>query len=164
MPVAPYPDVRDARRGQSLKPQVGSHARGEAIMKLGIPMLAAALVVGSVALADEPRPNPDPANTNAATDQSPSYNQNASAGLTMTKGQVVSSDSRSNTLVVKVDKAPTSGEQSDMSFVVGPDTKILKGSKKASLSEVASGDKVTVNYKTVGGKNMAVSIGIEPAA
>ncbi|HEX4826129.1 MAG TPA: hypothetical protein VFV19_17655 [Candidatus Polarisedimenticolaceae bacterium] len=127
-------------------------------------MIAAALVVGSVALAQPtPTPNPDP-------------NQDYS-GLTMTKGQVVSSDSRSNTLVVKVDSKTAMGSTGstgsnmgtipsaeDMSFVVGPDTKILKGSKKSSLSEVASGDHVTVNYRTVGGKNMAVSIGIEPAA
>jgi hypothetical protein len=142
-------------------------------MKLGAPMLAAVLVAGSAALAQS-----DP-NASPNTDQPPSYNQQSptdmnksSAGLTMTKGQVVSSDSRSNTLVVKVEnKAGTgspgnmgspSGE--DISFVVGPDTKILKGSKKASLSEVSSGDRVTVNYRTVGGKNMAVSIGIEPAA
>lgn len=147
-------------------------------MKLGVPMLAAALVVGSVALA-EPKPTPDP-NANPNADQAPSYNQQnpsptSSAGLTMTKGQVVSSDSRSNTLVVKVENKTGMGSPGstgsmgstpaeDMSFVVGPDTKILKGSKKASLSEVSSGDRVTVNYRTVGGKNMAVSIGIEPAA
>ena len=145
-------------------------------MKLGAPMLAAVLVAGSAALAQS-----DP-NANPNTDQPPSYNQQnpsdmnkASAGLTMTKGQVVSSDSRSNTLVVKVENKTGTGSPGspgamgspsgeDMSFVVGPDTKILKGSKKASLSEVSSGDRVTVNYRTVGGKNMAVSIGIEPAA
>jgi len=116
-------------------------------------MLAAALIVGSIAVAQEaPPPNPTP--------MEPS--QQSTAGLTMTKGQVVSSDARSNTLVVKIDKAP-GGAQSDMSFVVGPDTKILKGSKKASLAELSGGDKVTVNYKTVAGKNMAVSIGVEPA-
>src|SRR5262249_28727730 len=140
---------------------------------LGVPLLAAALVTGSVALA-EPKPAPDPnPNANSSTDQSPSYAlPRSTAGLTMTKGQVVSSDSRSNTLVVKVDHKTGMGSpgsmgstiSEDISFVVGPDTKILKGSKKASLSEVSTGDRVTVNYKTVDGKNMAVSIGIEPAA
>ena len=148
-------------------------------MKLGAPMLAAALVAGSVALAQSPSPNANP----NADQTSPSYNPSdmnkSGAGLTMTKGQVVSSDSSSNTLVVKVDNKTGMGSSGsagnagsgmgnpsgeDMSFVVGPDTKILKGSKKASLSEVSSGDHVTVNYRTVGGKNMAVSIGIEPAA
>jgi hypothetical protein len=148
-------------------------------MKLGVPMLAAALALGSVAFAQAPTPSPDP-NANPNTDpSSPSYqnpssmNKSSSAGLTMTKGQVVSSDSRSNTLVVKVENKAATGSTGstmgsttgeDMSFVVGPDTKILKGSKKASLSEVSSGDRVTVNYRTVGGKNMAVSIGIEPSA
>ena len=123
-------------------------------MKCGIPILAAALVVGTMAVAQEAVPT--------AADPATPYNQQQTAGLTMTKGQVVSSDSRSNTLVVKIDKAP-GGAQSDMSFVVGPDTKIIKGSKKASLAEILGGDKVTVNYRSVGGKNMAVSIGIEPA-
>ena len=141
-------------------------------------MLAAALVVGSVALAEpKPDPAPDPnsnSNPPAADQYNPGsdMNKTTSAGLTMTKGQVVSSDAQSNTLVVKVENktgmgSPSMGSTatgSDMSFVVGPDTKILKGSKKASLSEVSSGDRVTVNYRTVGGKNMAVSIGIEPAA
>jgi hypothetical protein len=183
MPVAPHSGVRVAGSGHvPFNPGSLGRAKEKGTMKLRFPLLAAALVLGTVAFA-EPRPDASPEpkpNTNPNADQG-AYNQNpatSTAGLTMTKGQVVSSDARSNTLVVKVDKGPgtttppgstqppgmSGTSANEMAFVVGPDTKILKGSKKASLAEISGGDKVTVNYKMVGGKFMAVSIGIEPAA
>jgi hypothetical protein len=109
-------------------------------MKLSSLMLAGGLLLGSTAAL-------------AADD---------AATLTMAKGEVVSADAQTKVIVVKVETTP--GQTDNVSFMIGPETKIIKGTKNVQFSEVLGGDKVTVNYKTVAGKKMAVSIGIDGQA
>lgn len=82
--------------------------------------------------------------------------------LTTSKGQVVSSDASTQTLIVKVQQL--SGDEVEMTFVLNDESKIVKGSSKLALADVAGGDKVVVNYRTIGGKNLVLSIGVEPQA
>ena len=107
-------------------------------MKLSSLMLAGGLLMCSAAIAGEDTTTP----------------------MTMAKGQVVSADTQTKTIVVKIETTP--GQVDNVSFTLGPETKIIKGSKNIQLSDVLGGDNVTVNYKTVAGKKMAVSIGVEP--
>jgi len=82
--------------------------------------------------------------------------------LTITSGQIVSADAAANTLVVKVEDG--SGQTKDVTVAVGTDTKIIKDGKRIALADLKSGDKVSLTYQMRDGKNMAVSIGIEPKA
>jgi len=78
-------------------------------------------------------------------------------------GQVVSVDAKAGTILVKVDAGQ--GQSKDLSFSVTADTKImLKGTEPMPLASVHAGDKVTVNSKAANGKNVALSIGVEPKA
>ena len=107
-------------------------------MRTGSLLLAAGLLVSSAALAAD------------------------EAKLTTMNGTVVSTDAQQSTVLVKVDQG--AGKSEDVTIVVAPDTKIIKAGKKVALNDVAGGEKVTVNYKTVDGKKQAVSIGVESAA
>lgn len=83
--------------------------------------------------------------------------------LTTMTGKVVSVDVKGGTLQVKVDNGP--GDPRDLMFSVTPETKIVKnGNEPVSLGSVKAGDKVTVNAKSANGKNVAVTIGIQPQA
>jgi len=80
---------------------------------------------------------------------------------TMTvNGQLVSIDAKAATVVVKADAA--SGPARDLSFGVGPKTKILKDGNTVALADLKPGDKVSVEYESVSGKNMALAIGVVP--
>ncbi len=79
--------------------------------------------------------------------------------VAMTNGTVVSADAQSSTLVVTIAKEP--GQPKDVTFTVSPETKIMKGSAQVSLSDVKSGDKVTVRFKSVADKSTAVTILVE---
>ena len=106
-------------------------------MRTGITLLAAGLLLSSAAI---------------AADESK---------LTTMNGTVVSTDAQANSIVVKVDQG---GKSEDVTVAVAPDTKIIKAGKKIALMDVAGGEKVTVNYRTVDGKKQAVSIGVESTA
>ena len=80
--------------------------------------------------------------------------------LTITSGQIVSADAAANTVVVKVEDG--SGQTKDVTVAVGTDTKIIKDGKRINVADLKSGDKVSLTYQMRDGKNMAVSIGIEP--
>ncbi len=79
--------------------------------------------------------------------------------VTVAKGAVVSADAQSSTLVVKSETAQ--GQPRELTFTVGPDAKIFKGTSKITLSDLQSGDKVTVRFKSVEGKFVAFSIEVE---
>jgi len=81
------------------------------------------------------------------------------AKLVTSSGQVVSVDAKANSVVVKVEVNP--GESRDVSFNVAADTKIIKDGKPLQIAGVMTGDKVTISFRTVNGKNVAVNIGIE---
>lgn len=88
----------------------------------------------------------------------------ADAQYVTSSGQVVSVDAKANAVMVKVENSP--GETRDVSFTVGKDTKIIKSGEEIGISGLTAGDKVTITFQTVNGKNMAVNVGVEakPAA
>ncbi len=85
--------------------------------------------------------------------------QDAPKGMSV-NGQVVSIDSKAGTVVVKADATGGTAAPRDMSFTVGPKTKILKDGKAAGLADLKAGDKVAVEYESSSGKNMALVIGV----
>jgi len=86
----------------------------------------------------------------AATDNPPI----ASAG-----GRIVSIDGTAKTLVVKVDEGK--GGSHDVAFVMADDSKIVKDTAAVTLDDLKAGDKVTVTYHAVEGRNVVVNIGVD---
>jgi len=86
------------------------------------------------------------------------------AKLTTSSGEVVSVDPKASAVVVKVEETP--GAATDVSFIVGKDAKIVKMGKPIALDGIMAGDRVTITFQNVNGKNMAVNVGVEakPAA
>jgi Cu/Ag efflux protein CusF len=84
------------------------------------------------------------------------------APLATAGGKIVSIDSASNSLIVKVDKAePAKGASGDVTFVMSDDSKIVKNAAAVALADLKAGDKVTVTYHAVDGQNVVVNIGVE---
>jgi Cu/Ag efflux protein CusF len=86
----------------------------------------------------------------------------ASAGdpkLATSSGQVVSVDTKANAVVVKVETNP--GEASEIPFTIAKETKVIKGGDDVGIAGIMTGDRVTVTFQTVNGKNVAVNVGIE---
>lgn len=81
------------------------------------------------------------------------------ARLATAGGQVSAIDAASKSLTVKV--AAPSGEAKDMTFMVADDSKILKNGAVVGLNDLVKGDKVTVTYKSMEGKNVVVNIGVD---
>lgn len=66
-------------------------------------------------------------------------------------GEVVSLDTAAKMLTVK-------NKKGDMTFNVGEKTKIMMGKHKKLLANLKAGDKVSVSYSQLEGKNMAEKI------
>jgi Cu/Ag efflux protein CusF len=84
--------------------------------------------------------------------------------LVTSSGEVVAVDAAANAVTVKVETTP--GETTEMAFSMGTETKIVKQGQAIGLDKVMPGDKVTISFKTVNGKNVAVNVGVvgKPAA
>jgi len=78
--------------------------------------------------------------------------------LSTLNGKVVSVDAKASTLMVKVESTP--GQPSDMSFSIGPDTKVFKDGEPISLSDIQEGSMVTISFKNDNGKSRAVAISV----
>ena len=74
-------------------------------------------------------------------------------------GTVTAVDAGAKTVTVKVDGK--NGDMQAMTFEITPTSKIVKASQAIQLSQLASGDQVTVTYKKDGMKNLVVNIGVE---
>ncbi len=86
------------------------------------------------------------------------------AKFVTSSGQVVSVDTQANSVMVKVENSP--GETRDVSFTIGKDTRFIKAGEAIGITGIMNGDKITITFQTVNGKNVAVNVGIEskPAA
>jgi hypothetical protein len=73
-------------------------------------------------------------------------------------GEVVSVDAANNTFVIRETLKDKSTKE--VSIQCEPGTKIMQAGKVATLSELTSGDHVTVAYSTSEGKNMAKTVSI----
>jgi len=84
--------------------------------------------------------------------------------LVTSNGEVVAVDAAANAVTVKIETTP--GETTEMAFSMGKDTKIVKQGQPIGLDKVMPGDKVTITFQTVNGKNVAVNVGVvgKPAA
>lgn len=73
-------------------------------------------------------------------------------------GLIASIDGSAGSLIVKLDAK--SGPPHEMTFVVAPDSKIVKDGAAVALSDLKAGDKVNVTYHLEDGKNVVVNIGV----
>jgi Cu/Ag efflux protein CusF len=103
-----------------------------------------------------PRQDPQPP---PKQDVPRSMPQDAPKGMSV-NGQVTSIDAKAGTLVVKAEAMGGTAAPHDMSFTIGPKTKILKDGKAANLADLKAGDRVAVEYESSSGKNMALVIGV----
>lgn len=72
------------------------------------------------------------------------------------RGEVTAVDTAKKTLTVKTDKGAVSLTADDK-------TVVMVGKDKKAFADVKAGDKVTVKYVEVNGKNVASSIAVTPA-
>jgi len=84
--------------------------------------------------------------------------------LATSSGEVVAVDASANAVTVKIETTP--GETTEMAFAMGKETKIVKKGQAIGLDKIMPGDKVTITFQTVNGKNVAVNVGVveKPAA
>jgi Cu/Ag efflux protein CusF len=82
------------------------------------------------------------------------------ARLVTSSGRVVSVDTKENAMVVKFENSP--GRTADIPFAVNRQTKVTRAGHRVRLAKIRTGDVVTVTFETVGGKNIAVNVGVEP--
>lgn len=81
------------------------------------------------------------------------------AALSTATGSVASVDAAAKTLVVSV--SGPAGDAHAMTFAVDDASKIVKDGAAISLAELKQGDKLTVTFKSSGGKNVVVNIGVQ---
>ncbi len=80
----------------------------------------------------------------------------APAKVKQITGEVTAVDAKANTLTVK-------GKKADVSLTTDEKTTVKIGKEKKTLADVMVGDKATVKYAEVDGKNVAKSIVVTPA-
>lgn len=80
----------------------------------------------------------------------------APAKVKQITGEVTAVDAKANTLTVK-------GKKADVSLTTDEKTTVKIGKEKKTLADVMVGDKATVKYAEVDGKNVAKSIAVTPA-
>ena len=85
----------------------------------------------------------------------------ASAKIKQATGEVTAVDTKAMTITVMKKKKDKSVETV---VTVDEKTKIMMGTEKKTLADMNTGDKVTVKYKEIDGKNMAKSVAIKTAA
>jgi hypothetical protein len=120
-----------------------------------VSLLSLGFGVALAAQDPQPPPRQDPPKPDAPR----SMPQDAPKGMSV-NGQVSSIDAKAGTLVVKADAMGGTAAPHDMSFTIGPKTKILKDGKAAGLADLKAGDRVAVEYESSSGKNMALVIGV----
>ena len=74
-------------------------------------------------------------------------------------GQVVSIDAKAKAMIVKFENKP--GRANDIPFTVNRRTKVTKAGRRFGIAGITAGEKITVTFQTVNGKNVAVNVGIE---
>jgi len=79
--------------------------------------------------------------------------------LSTAAGPISSISTAANSLIVKV--PGQKGESQEMTFVVEDDSKIVKSGAAVTLADLKEGDRVTVTYHAMDGKNVVVNIGVE---
>jgi len=80
----------------------------------------------------------------------------APAKVKQVAGEVTAVDAKANTLTVK-------GKKAEVSLTTDEKTTVTIGKEKKTLDDVMVGDKATVKYAEVDGKNVAKSIAVTPA-
>ena len=80
----------------------------------------------------------------------------APAKVKQVTGEVAAVDAKANTLTVK-------GKKGDVMITADDKTVVKVGKEKKSLADVKMGDKVTVKYAEMDGKNVAKSIMVSAA-
>jgi len=78
--------------------------------------------------------------------------------VAMSTGQVVSVDPVASTVVVKVENA--SGDASEVTFSVAKEATISRAGEHITLDGLAAGDRITITFKTVEGKNVATNVSV----
>lgn len=85
----------------------------------------------------------------------------APAKVKQVTGEVAAVDAKAMTITVS---KKVKGKAVETVVTVDDKTKIALGKEKKTLADVKAGDKVTVKYTEVDGKNVAKSVAIKPAA
>ncbi|HXX53499.1 MAG TPA: hypothetical protein VEI28_02905 [Thermodesulfovibrionales bacterium] len=122
-------------------------------MKKAIAIIVSVLFVLSVAglsfAADKAAPAAPAAPAEKAEKKAP-------AKVKQITGEVAAVDAKANTLTVK-------GKKGDVMISADDKTAVKMGKEKKSLADVKMGDKVTVKYAEMDGKNVAKSIMVSAA-
>ena len=84
----------------------------------------------------------------------------APAKVMQVTGEVTACDTKAMTITIS---KKVKGKAVETVVTVDDKTKIMMGKEKKALADVKAGDKVTVKYKEVDGKNVAKSVAIQPA-
>ncbi|GAB4405756.1 MAG: hypothetical protein OHK0032_00390 [Thermodesulfovibrionales bacterium] len=123
-------------------------------MKKAIAIIVSLIFVLSVAglsfAAEEKKPA-----TPAKTEEKKAEKK-APAKVKQVTGEVTAVDAKGNTLTVK-------GKKAEVSLTTDEKTTVKIGKEKKTLADVMVGDKATVKYAEVDGKNVAKSIAVTPA-
>jgi uncharacterized protein YxeA len=129
--------------------------KGGDFMKKAIAIIVSVLFVLSVAglsFAAEQKAAPAPAEKAAPA----KAEKKAPAKVKQASGEVAAVDAKANTLTVK-------GKKGDVAVTADDKTSVKIGKDKKSLADVKMGDKVTVKYAEMDGKNVAKSIVVSAA-
>ena len=84
----------------------------------------------------------------------------APAKVKQVSGEVAACDTKAMTITIS---KKMKGKAVETVVTVDDKTKIMMGKEKKALADVKAGDKVTVKYTEVDGKNVAKSVAIKPA-
>jgi len=125
-------------------------------MKKAIAIIVSVLFVLSVAglsFAAEKKETAPSATEKAAPAKA---EKKAPAKVKQVTGEVAAVDAKANTLTVK-------GKKGDVMVNADDKTSVKVGKEKKSLADVKAGDKVTVKYAEMDGKNVAKSIMVSAA-
>jgi hypothetical protein len=131
-------------------------------MKKTIAIIVAVLFVfalTSVSFAVEKKAAPAPVEKKEAAPVK-AEEKKAPAKVNQVTGEVTACDTKAMTITIS---KKVKGKAVETVVTVDDKTKIMMGKEKKTLADVKAGDKVTVKYKEVDGKNVAKSVAIKPA-
>jgi hypothetical protein len=78
--------------------------------------------------------------------------------VAVSTGQVVSVDPVASTVVVTVENTP--GDPTEVTFSVAKEATINRAGEHITLDGLTAGDKITITFKTVEGKNVATNVSV----
>jgi ribosomal protein S1 len=135
-------------------------------MKKALAIIIAALFVfalTSVSFAAEKKAAPAPVEKKEAAPakaEEKAMEKKAPVKIKQVTGEVTAVDTTAMAITVS---KKVKGKAVETVATVDDKTRIMMGKEKKTLADVKAGDKVTVHYKEVDGKNVAKSVAIKPA-